>query len=942
MSNRLAFLQQEAPAHYIAGLGRGATGFTTRSDIGPAQEGLDEEAIQAAIAAKAAAVGVVGDDDDPDRYEDAENEIGLFAGAPYDKDDEEADRTFDRIENMMMNRRNKGARYAAIGYVLSNSPRILTNLRDEEVRGDEEVVVDKNGMVLPPIRKQFTELKRQLSTVTDEEWANIPEVGDLTKRYKRQKQLQKEQRYYAVPDSVIAGAQSSTEFETSIEAGTSTGTTTDFVEMSRSRDKILGVRLDQASLKAGSSSSIDPKGYLTGLESQIVQTSTELADIKKARLLLRSVTDTDPKRADGWIAAARLEYEQGKDVEAQRLLAKGCKHCPKNKDVWLESARINTTENAKRILAEAVTHIPNSVDIWVQAMKLENENNTKRRVMRKALEMIPESVKLWKEAVELEADPNDAKLLLARATELIPSAIELWLALARIETYDNARQVLNKARKANRTSYEIWIAGARLEEQQGNSDRVRVLIDSAIQNLTKHGGMLSREQWIQEAEKSEEDGGVLTAQSIIPAILDLGLDDEEKKDTWMDDADGAIERSHPETARAIFLHALKVFPTKKSIWRKAAAFEKSLGNRENYFGVLEKSVVACPHDERLWLMYAKEKKDLADYEAAREILGRSFEYNPNSENIWLAAVTLETENNETERARQYLARATREAGTERICIRATTFERQNGQYEDALKLCDAGLAKFRGSDKLWLIKAQLLEESLKHIEAARKTYADALKLCKQSIPLWVGAAKLEETDGKVIKARSILDRARFVNKANDLLWYHSIQLELRDNKVAQAQNLISKALQECPASGLILSEEILQQPLTKRLPAATAAFGKYREDPYLMCTIGRIFWDQRKYDKAAKFFGNAIKSDPDNGDLWGWYYRFLVDTVPTLSTDAERDIRQTRIQETIQEARKADPKHGLLWPGINKRDENIKASMEDRLHQFAVRVRDGR
>ena len=25
------------PAHYIAGLGRGATGFTTRSDIGPAR-----------------------------------------------------------------------------------------------------------------------------------------------------------------------------------------------------------------------------------------------------------------------------------------------------------------------------------------------------------------------------------------------------------------------------------------------------------------------------------------------------------------------------------------------------------------------------------------------------------------------------------------------------------------------------------------------------------------------------------------------------------------------------------------------------------------------------------------------------------------------------------------------------------------------------------------
>ena len=32
------FLGQKAPPNYVAGLGRGATGFTTRSDIGPARD----------------------------------------------------------------------------------------------------------------------------------------------------------------------------------------------------------------------------------------------------------------------------------------------------------------------------------------------------------------------------------------------------------------------------------------------------------------------------------------------------------------------------------------------------------------------------------------------------------------------------------------------------------------------------------------------------------------------------------------------------------------------------------------------------------------------------------------------------------------------------------------------------------------------------------------
>ena len=32
------FMGKPAPPNYVAGLGRGATGFTTRSDIGPARE----------------------------------------------------------------------------------------------------------------------------------------------------------------------------------------------------------------------------------------------------------------------------------------------------------------------------------------------------------------------------------------------------------------------------------------------------------------------------------------------------------------------------------------------------------------------------------------------------------------------------------------------------------------------------------------------------------------------------------------------------------------------------------------------------------------------------------------------------------------------------------------------------------------------------------------
>ena len=42
--------------------------------------------------------------------------------------------------------------------------------------------------------------------------------------------------------------------------------------------------------------------------------------------------------------------------------------------------------------------------------------------------------------------PEEAKGLLYKATESIPDSTELWLALAKLESYENARIVLNNAR----------------------------------------------------------------------------------------------------------------------------------------------------------------------------------------------------------------------------------------------------------------------------------------------------------------------------------------------------------------------------------------------------------------------------------------------------------------------------------------------------------------
>lgn len=77
------------------------------------------------------------------------------------------------------------------------------------------------------------------------------------------------------------------------------------------------------------------------------------SDVKQARQLFKNLTESNPKHAPGWIAAANVEGQffgflglkvsvyAKKMVSARRLIEKGCEHCPKNEDVWFHAAEIN-------------------------------------------------------------------------------------------------------------------------------------------------------------------------------------------------------------------------------------------------------------------------------------------------------------------------------------------------------------------------------------------------------------------------------------------------------------------------------------------------------------------------------------------------------------------------------------------------------------------------
>ena len=830
-----SFLDMPAPAGYVPGLGRGATGFTTRSDIGPARNGVDKPTDNQAE-----------ENEDDERFQDAENDTGLFSTSKFDVDDEEADKIYSEVDARMEERRKRQ--------------------RDAREKAEQEEFERNN----PKISTQFLDLKRALGTVSAEEWASIPEVGDMTRKNKRQRKNM-ETRFYAAPESIIAGRGLNTAVESNI--GTETpgtqstidGTMTDFRTISSAKDKMLGMRLDQAGTasvvngtsgdSSGGFTNIDPKGYLTSLatNNDFSAAAGNYGDIKRVRPLLESLVKSDPTDARGWILLSRFEAQRANKVaKARSIIQDGCDKCPRNEDVWLENIHINEKRHARIIAAKAVQYLPKSIEIWLTASRLEDDVQGQVRVLKKALESNPGSDTLWKELIKLQDDESEARLLLYQAVELVPLSEELWLALAHLETPAKARKILNKARQALKVSRAIWIAAARLEEQDsGKAEVVDKIMARGVRKLEEEGGLPERSQWISDAQKCEQENAVLTCHAIVKATLGQGLEEEDREVIWMEDGKRAVGQGSYETARAIFAYSLRYYPQSMSFWLATVDLEKNHGTKNAVWEVLSMAVQACPNIEDFWLIYAKEKADSGDISAAQNVLAQAFESNPNNENIWLAAIKLESDNGHLDRAGILFKRAREEAGTERVWVKFVVFERQIKKYDEALAVVDEGIRKYPQSAKLHMQKGQIYEalnESNKAIDA----YTVGTRACPKSVPMWILWSRLELQHGSIIKVRSILDRAALVNEKNEYIWLERVRLEKDyNNNMQQANILISKALQECPKSGLLWSENILMQSRIQRKTKILDAVKACENDPYVLTTVARDFWANGKPQKPV-------------------------------------------------------------------------------------------
>lgn len=236
----------------------------------------------------------------------------------------------------------------------------------------------------------------------------------------------------------------------------------------------------------------------------------------------------------------------------------------------------------------------------------------------------------------------------------------------------------------------------------------------------------------------------------------------------------------------------------------------------------------------------------------------------------------------------------------------------------------AGKAGHQQESELHSVLGQL-EERTGHPELARDVYEKGIKNCPHSIPLWLSAAHLEEKVGGLSKARAVLTKARLKNPQNPELWLAAIRAEGRGANKKEAEVLMAKALQECPTSGRLWAAAIEMAPRPQRKMKSVDALKRCDHDAYVIAAVARLFWHDRKVDKARNWLNRAVTLAPDIGDFWALLYKFELQH----GTEEQQ-------HEVVRKCIAAEPRHGERWIAISKAVENAHIPVEAVLKKVVV------
>lgn len=200
-------------------------------------------------------------------------------------------------------------------------------------------------------------------------------------------------------------------------------------------------------------------------------------------------------------------------------------------------------------------------------------------------------------------------------------------------------------------------------------------------------------------------------------------------------------------------------------------------------------------------------------------------------------------------------------------------------------------------------------------EAARRWLRRGLRACgERDGAMWRLLALLEESASGATRARSLLDAGRARAPECVDLWVAAVRLEARCGNDAAALQVLSRGLQACPGEGggRLWAEAVRLAPRHAKKAKVRQALAERKEDPFVVTAVAELFAEEKKAEKARKWFERAVMMDADAGDAWASFYAF-----------EEAEGGPARQRDVMLRCEEAAPTHGEAWTSASKRPDAV-------------------
>ncbi|WCJ32812.1 Pre-mRNA-processing factor 6 [Euphorbia peplus] len=387
----------------------------------------------------------------------------------------------------------------------------------------------------------------------------------------------------------------------------------------------------------------------------------EISDITNPRLLLLF---KNPKHPSSWIEAARFEEAAGNLPAARQLIQKGCEECSQNEDVWLEACRLASSDDDARrtLLHRAVQHCPLNLEFWLALARLETYDNAKRVLNNARMNLSYEPI-IWITAAKLEETNGNTSMpgkIIARCIRkglVIDRAVWIKEAEAaeragyRVTCRAIIKNTIGIGVEGEENRKRTWVTDAEECQKRGSTETSRAILQEAYAAIPN-----SEEIWLAAFKLEFENCEPERARLLLAKARERGGTER----VWMKSAIVERELGNTEEERRLLDEGLKQFPSFFKLWLMLGQLEERLDHLGKAKEVYELSLNYCSSCIQLWLSLANLEEKMTGLSKARAVLTMARKENPHNPELWLAAVRAESRHRNKKEAKILMTEALEE------------------------------------------------------------------------------------------------------------------------------------------------------------------------------------------------------------------------------------------------------------------------------------------